>query len=149
MLDEAGNEVDRQEAKATNDPRPLGFRFQFRPDKKGLRFYTVRAFAASAESKGKGKGIDESASGEQTSANNARLVVVDQGAGPFRVLYLCGRPNWEFKFLNRAIQEDKQVNLVGLIRIAKRKAKFDFQASGGRTTSPLFSGFDNARRSSC
>ena len=42
------------------------------------------------------------------------------------------------------MQEDEQVELVGLVRIAKRQAKFDFQAAGTRTTSPLFNGFDNA-----
>ena len=88
--------------------------------------------------------IDEARSGEQTLANNARLVVVDQGGGPYRVLYVSGRPNWEFKFLRRALQDDEQVQLVGLLRIAKRQPKFDFQAAGTRTTSPLFNGFDNA-----
>ena len=68
--------------------------------------------------------------------------MVDQGGGPYRVLYAGGRPNWEFKFLRRALQEDEQVNLVGLLRIAKRQAKFEFQAAGSRKTSPLYNGFD-------
>jgi uncharacterized membrane protein len=144
VLDESGKEVARQEAKGTPDAKPLGFRFQFRTEKKGIGFYKVNAFAASAESLEAKGSIDESRSGEQTVANNSRLVVVDQGGGPYRVLYVSGRPNWEFKFLRRALQEDEQVQLVGLIRIAKRVAKFDFQASGTRTTSPLFNGFDNA-----
>ena len=144
VLDEAGREVARQELKATGDGKPLGYRFQFRPEKKGINFYRVVAFAASAESPDKKGAIDEARSGEQTLANNSRLVVVDQGGGPYRVLYVGGRPNWEFKFLRRALREDEQVNLVGLLRIAKRVAKFDFQASGTRSTSPLFNGFDNA-----
>ncbi|WP_435011488.1 glutamine amidotransferase [Tundrisphaera lichenicola] len=144
VVDESGNEVARQEAKATDEDRPLGFRFQFRPDRKGVGFYTVRAFADSAEVKD--KGIDEASTGEQTTANNARLVVVDQGAGPYRVLYVSGRPSWEFKFLRRALSEDRQVDLLGLLRIAKRQPRFDFQAAGGRTTSPLFDGFDNIDR---
>ena len=143
VLDEAGKEVARQEAKATTDGKPLGFRFQFRPEKKGVNFYKVNAFAASGESPEKKGTIDEARSGEQTLANNARLVVVDQGGGPYRVLYASGRPNWEFKFLRRALQDDEQLQLVGLVRIAKRQPKFDFQASGTRTTSPLFNGFDN------
>ncbi len=133
VLDESGAEVARQEATLTsNASRPLAFRFQFRPDKKGVQFYRVEASAVSE------------ANDEQTLANNSRLVVVDQGEGPFRVLYVGGRPGWEFKFLRRAILGDDQVQLVGLIRIAKRQPKFDFQASGNRTTSPLFNGFDNA-----
>ncbi len=144
VLDESGKEVARQELKATGDGKPLGYRFQFRPEKKGINFYRVVAFAASSESLDKKGTIDEARSGEQTLANNTRLVVVDQGGGPYRVLYVSGRPNWEFKFLRRAVSEDEQVDLVGLLRIARRQPKFDFQASGGRTTSPLFNGFDNA-----
>ena len=141
VRDEAGKEVARQEAIPTSDDpaRPLGFRFQFRPDRKGLRFYTVHASTvAAADTDGPAHADDE-----QTQANNDRLVVVDQGQGPYRVLYVGGRPSWEFKFLRRAVFEDKQVDLVGLIRIAKRQPKFDFQASGSRTTSPLFNGFDH------
>ena len=143
VTDEAGAIVERQQADSPGDGKPLSFRFQFRPEKKGVGFYKVAAFAASAE-KEAGKGIfDDAASGEQTTANNSRLVVVDQGGGPYRVLYLSGRPNWEFKFLRRALSDDEQVRLIGLIRIAKRVAKFDYQASGTRTQSPLFNGFDN------
>jgi uncharacterized membrane protein len=144
VLDESGKEVARQESKATADGKPLGFRFQFRPEKKGINFYKVNAFAASSESPTTKGTIDEARSDEQTLANNARLVVVDQGGGPYRVLYASGRPNWEFKFLRRSLQDDEQINLVALIRLAKRQAKFDFQASGTRTTSPLFNNFDNA-----
>ncbi|MFM8334496.1 MAG: hypothetical protein ACKODK_02950, partial [Opitutaceae bacterium] len=61
--------------------------------------------------------------------------------GPFRVLYVSGRPNWEYKFLNRAVQGDEQVQLVGLIRVAKREPKFDFRGREGETSNPLFRGF--------
>ena len=54
-----GKEVARQEAKATADGKPLGFRFQFRPEKKGIGFYKVVAFAASAESEAERGTIDE------------------------------------------------------------------------------------------
>ena len=45
VTDEAGKEVERQEAKPTGDGKPLSFRFQFRPERKGVSFYRVRAFA--------------------------------------------------------------------------------------------------------
>ncbi len=123
VLDESNKEVSRQEAKGPSDGKPLGFRFQFRPEKKGVGFYRVNAFAASAESPEKKGNIEESRSGEQTLANNTRLVVVDQGGGPYRVLYVSGRPNWEFKFLRRALEGDEQLELVGLVRIAKLPAR--------------------------
>jgi len=71
------------------------------------------------------------------------VVVVDRGHGPYRILYVSGRPNWEFKFLNRAVQEDDQLQLVGLIRVAKREPKFNFLGRAGETSNPLFRGFDN------
>ena len=61
------------------------------------------------------------------------------------MLYVSGRPNWEFKFLRRALFDDEQIQLVGLLRIARRQPKFDFQSSArNRTVSPLFDGFNDA-----
>ncbi len=142
LADEADKQVERQELKPTGDGKPLGFRFQFRPERKGVSFYHVKAFPASDLKKGEGPGDDQKST-EQTLANNSRLVVVDQGAGPYRVLYVSGRPNWEFKFLRRAIEEDKEIELVGLVRIARRQPKFDFRSSRTQSTSPLFDGFDH------
>lgn len=126
LADEAGKQVERQTLAATGDGKPLGFRFQFRPERRGVSFYRVQAFPTVDEQKA-GQAGDQKRSTEQTLANNSRLVVVDQGAGPYRVLYVSGRPNWEFKFLRRAIEEDKDVELIGLIRIARRQPKFDFR----------------------
>jgi len=142
VADETNKEVERQETKSTGDGKPLSFRFQFRPERKGVSFYRVHAFAASDEKKGERKG-DDVPSDEQTLANNSRLVVIDQGSGPYRVLYVSGRPNWEFKFLRRALEEDKEVELLGLVRIAVRQPKFDFRNPRARSTSPLFDGFDH------
>ena len=143
LIDEADKVLERQQAKSAGDGKPLSFRFQFRPERKGVNFYTVRAFPASEEDKTEG-GTVVSHSSEQTVANNSRLVVVDQGGGPYRLLYVGGRPNWEFKFLRRALFDDEQVQLVGLLRIARRQPKFDFQSSArNRTISPLYTGFDH------
>jgi uncharacterized membrane protein len=142
VVDEAGKRVERQVVDSPADGKPLSFRFQFRPEHKGISFYSVRAFAASEE-KAQAPATDVPASGEQTLANNSRLVVVDQGGGPYRVLYVGGRPNWEFKFLRRALSDDDQVQLLGLLRIAKRQPKFDFRDSRDRSASKLFEGFDH------
>jgi uncharacterized membrane protein len=143
VTDEEGNEVERQQIRSNRDDKPLSFRFQFRPEKKGVNFYRVHAFAAVDEAAyNKGK-PSEISSREQTFANNSRLSVIDQGGGPYRVLYVSGRPNWEFKFLRRAISEDDQVQLVGLLRIAKRQPKFDFRDPQDRKNSQLFTNFDN------
>jgi hypothetical protein len=143
VVDETGQTVERQVARATANDKPLSFRFQFRPVNKGISFYRVQAVPVSEEKKQQQAGGSGSSS-EQTLANNSRLVVVDQGGGgPYRVLYVTGRPNWEFKFLRRAIAEDKEVELIGLVRIARRQPKFDFRDQRNRSTSALFDGFDH------
>jgi len=80
---------------------------------------------------------------EATLANNSRVMLVNRGKGPYRILYVAGQPKWEFKFMNRALAEDDQIDLVSLIRVARREPKFDFRGRSGETSNPLFRGFDN------
>jgi uncharacterized membrane protein len=77
---------------------------------------------------------------EATLMNNQRIVTVDRATGPYRILYVAGRPNWEFKFLRRALQEDAEVQLVALLRIANKEAKFSFRDKSVNSTNPLFAG---------
>ncbi|MBM3876372.1 MAG: hypothetical protein FJ386_06595 [Verrucomicrobia bacterium] len=139
MLDRTGKKIEEQALKSQRDSDPLAFRFQFKPDKPGLSFYRLRVSAKNElEQFG-----NAALSTEATLANNARVVVVDRGRGPYRILYIAGRPNWEFKFLNRALAEDDQVHLVALIRVAKREPKFEFKGRVGESSNPLFRGFGN------
>lgn len=80
---------------------------------------------------------------ELTRKNNTQRVVVNQGNGPYRILYVSGRPNWEYKFLRRSLAEDAELDLVGLIRIAKREPKFEWRGRVGESSNPLFRGFDS------
>jgi uncharacterized membrane protein len=80
---------------------------------------------------------------EATLANNTRLIAVDRGQGTLRILYVSGRPNWEYKFMRRALEEDNQVQLTGLIRAAKREPKYAFRGGHTEAGNPLFSGFEN------
>ncbi|MDB6172158.1 MAG: putative rane protein [Chthoniobacteraceae bacterium] len=111
------------------------FRFQLRPEKSGVLFYRLRIASK--------KEWDEKleATTEATLSNNETTVTVDRGAGPYRLLYVSGRPNWEYKFLHRAVQGDDQTQLAGLIRIAKREPKFEFRGRAGEASNPLFRGF--------
>ena len=140
LVDRAGKTVQEQTAEARADGESLAFRFQLKPELPGLSFYQVRT-GTPAETPV--PGATAPATGEATLANNARVFVVDRGQGPFRVLYVSGRPNWEYKFLNRAVQIDEQVQMVALIRVAKREPKFDFRGRAGETSNPLFRGFGN------
>lgn len=78
---------------------------------------------------------------EATLANNTRLLAADRGAGPYRVLYVTGRPNWEYKFLRRALAADDDIQMPALVRIAKREPKFEWRGRGGESVNPLFRGF--------
>ncbi|MCE2695310.1 MAG: hypothetical protein LW645_13750 [Verrucomicrobiaceae bacterium] len=78
---------------------------------------------------------------EATLANNTRLLAADRGAGPYRVLYVSGRPNWEYKFLRRAIAGDDDIQMPALVRIAKREPKFEWRGKVGESVNPLFRGF--------
>jgi uncharacterized membrane protein len=137
LLDGSGKQIASQTLEPAKDSDQLAFRFQFRPEKSGLAFYRLRV-----REKGE-SAAPEKESREATLLNNHAVAVVDRGKGPYRILYVSGRPNWDFKFLNRAVQEDDQVQLVALIRVAKREPKFNFIGRAGETSNPLFRGFDN------
>lgn len=95
--------------------------------KPGVSFYQLEL---------KGEGVKEA-----TLANNTRLLAADRGAGPYRVLYVTGRPNWEYKFLRRAIAGDDDIQMPALVRIAKREPKFEWRGRAGESVNPLFRGF--------
>ncbi|MCC6509907.1 MAG: hypothetical protein IT423_12420, partial [Pirellulaceae bacterium] len=65
-----------------------------------------------------------------------------RGGGPYRILYIAGRTSWDFKFFKRAVEEDQELRLASLIRIAKKEAKFSFRDRSVSSTNPLFAGFD-------
>jgi len=63
----------------------------------------------------------QSLNGETNTGNNAltRLVQVDSRKP--RILYIEGEPRWEFKFIRRALEEDRSINLVTLLRTTQNK----------------------------
>jgi len=132
LLDRSGKVLQEQTREVRRDGETLAFRFRFKPAEPGLSFHELRVSPPPGEE-----------ASEATRVNNQRVITVDRGRGPLRVLYVSGRPNWEYKFLNRAIEGDEQLQLVGLIRVAKREPKFDFRGRAGETSNPLFRGFGN------
>lgn len=115
--------------------------FRFRPEESGVSFYEVLAFTEADRNtllNPTAEGMNDSA--EATLLNNAQIVHVNRANGPYRILYLAGRPNWEYKFLRRSLQADAEVQLVGLIRIAKKEPKFSFRDRSVSSTNPLFAG---------
>ena len=131
--------VAEQTKMAAAGAGPMVFRFQFRPSRPGLAFYEVNARLKSATSDAPTSSAPPT--DEATLANNSRYAVVQRPSDNFRVLYVSGRPNWEYKFLRRALKEDDQVRMTGLVRIAKREPKFEFRGRAGESSNPLFRGF--------
>lgn len=109
---------------------------KFRPEKPGIGFYRLMVFRESDRAT---LGTSPVTS-EATFANNSRWLAIDRGKGPHRILYVSGRPNWDFKFIRRAMQADPEVKLVGLLRIANKEAKFTFRDRDVSSTNPLFAG---------
>jgi uncharacterized membrane protein len=63
----------------------------------------------------------EGLDGEENRANNTLSRVVSvEGTKP-RILYIEGEPKWEFKFIRRAIEEDKGLQLVSILRTTQNK----------------------------
>lgn len=139
VLDDKGKEVECRTLANVAADKPLVERFLLRPEHSGVSFYSVQACLEGEEA----LNASSTKSAEATLANNRRFALIDRGGGPYRVLYVSGRPNWEFKFLRRGLDEDDEVQLVGLIRIAKREPKFNFLGRSGERTNPLFRGFGN------
>ncbi|MCM8537038.1 MAG: hypothetical protein NE334_13955 [Lentisphaeraceae bacterium] len=106
----------------------------------GIRFYTVRVYATSEKDQFK----NNTPLSEISLKNNIQTHKVDRRGGPYKVLYVSGRPNWEYKFLARSIESDNKIQLRALIRLAKRQEKFAFRP-GGRNTNvnPLFQALDD------
>jgi hypothetical protein len=126
LLDEAGVVAQSQAVAVNRDDETVTARFRLRPSRTGLSFYRVRIAGGA---------------GEATLANNSRQVLVERPPGPYRVLYVSGRPNWDYKFLRRALESDSSVQLVALVRVALREARFTFRGRDGETSNPLYRGF--------
>jgi uncharacterized membrane protein len=63
----------------------------------------------------------EPMAGEESTANNAVTRLVDVSDEPRRILYVEGEPRWEFKFIRRAEAEDKDVQIVSMLRTTENK----------------------------
>ena len=130
LLNSAGDKIESQQFTPASNSDSRSLRFLHRPPTGGVHFYRIEIAAENEETE------------EATPVNNSRLVTLNRGSGPYRVLYVCGRPNWEYKFLNRALAEDEEVDLVGLIRIARREPRFQWRGRDGVTSNQLFQGLD-------
>ena len=93
-----------------------------RPQGTGLKHYTVSVAPQP---------------GEAIQRNNRRHLLLHVEDSRPRILYLEGTPRWEFKFIRRALREDRNLQLVTLLRTSDNK--FYHQGLEGEDT--LAAGF--------
>src|SRR5713226_3824338 len=66
----------------------------------------------------------EPLAGEENTANNAIMRLVNvEGAKP-RILYIEGEPRWEHKFIMRAVEDDRSLKLDTMLRTTQNKFYF-------------------------
>jgi uncharacterized membrane protein len=106
-------------------------RLEFSPQGNGWRSYRVRAKLKGSEGK------------DWIGENNGREFAVDNREHTYRILYFSGRPNWENKFVRRALDHVPQLSLSSLIRISGSERKFVFRGRDATMANPLFEGFDD------
>ena len=59
--------------------------------------------------------------GEENSSNNAVSRLVNVESDKRRVLYVEGEPRWDYKFIRRAEEDDRLVQLVSMLRTTENK----------------------------
>ena len=108
MLDveDAGRIVGTQEVKLPNDGEPASVRVRVMAADAGPR---VLKFRISPQRD------------EVISQNNVRDSLIDVIDRAERILYYEGQPRFEMKFIRQAIREDKNLQLVTLLRTAESK----------------------------
>ncbi len=63
----------------------------------------------------------EPPAGEENTANNAMTRLVNVEAAKPRILYMEGAPRWEFKFIRRAVEDDRSLELDTIVRTTQNK----------------------------
>src|SRR5260370_38587889 len=59
--------------------------------------------------------------GEENRANNALTRLVDVKSEKRRILYIEGEPRWEYKFIRRAEDDDRIVQISSMMRTSENK----------------------------
>jgi uncharacterized membrane protein len=96
------------------------------PKGKGLKSYTV-SVAAQPE--------------EMITLNNSQELLLNVEDSKPKILYIEGTPRWEFKFVREALQPDKNLQLLSLLRTSGNK----FYRQGIESEDNLASGFPSAK----
>ena len=58
---------------------------------------------------------------EESTANNAMARLISVSGDARRILYVEGEPRWEYKFIRRAAGDDKELQLITMLRTTENK----------------------------
>jgi len=78
---------------------------------------------------------------ESNLANNTRATVVDVEESRYKVLYVEGEPRWEYKFMQRALNDDPSIQLSTLLKVTPNK----YYRQGIESPEQLENGFPTER----
>ena len=78
---------------------------------------------------------------ESNLANNTRARVVDVEESRYKVLYVEGEPRWEYKFMQRALNDDPSIQLSTLLKVTPNK----YYRQGIESPEQLENGFPTER----
>jgi uncharacterized membrane protein len=78
---------------------------------------------------------------ELASGNNRRRSLIDVVDDTWRVLYFEGEPRWEYKFMRRAVNDDRDLRLESLLRVSPNK----YYRQGIESPEQLEDGFPQTR----
>lgn len=69
--------------------------------------------------------------GEENVNNNRETRMLNVDAAKPRVLYMEGEPRWDYKFLRRAVEDDKSIELDSVLRTTQNKVYSQFAPDSG------------------
>lgn len=78
---------------------------------------------------------------DEVAQNNSAYILVDNREKRYKVFYFSGRPNWENKFVQKALKNDKELDLTSVLRISAAETKFVYRGKQSSLVNPLFEGF--------
>ena len=127
-VEDGGRIVGSQEVKLPVDGEPAAVRVRFTASEAGPRLFTFRIAPRP---------------GEMVTQNNQREALIDVLDRREKILYFEGEPRPEMKFLRRAVEDDKNLQVATLQRTADNK----YFRVGVDNENELAAGFpENARR---
>jgi uncharacterized membrane protein len=124
---EGNSLIQTQEVYFPRDSESLSVEVKFIPKEQGVKTYHFNL---------------EPLEGEQIQENNSRRAVIQVQNLAARILYVEGRPRWEYKFIRRALVDDEHIQLETLLRTALNK----FYRQGIQTETTLATGFPARRQ---